>query len=361
MLKVLSDIAVAAADVLLGASPWLVVSFVLAGLMHEYVRPERLQSALGNTRLSSIAKATVSGMLLPICSCGVVPLGLGLYYSGAYLGPVLAFMAATPIINPAAVLLAYGLLGPKIATIYLIAGFVIPMILGVVGNHFAGPELYRAGAVVASTPERHERLGVAERIKSGLHYGFTDLGLVVSKYVVIGAFFAGAVFALVPASFIDRVLGDPGMLSLGSVAVLAAAMYVCAVGHIPFVAALVAAGASPGIAITFLMAGAATNLPELISMNRLIGKRATIIFASVLVAAGIGVGYVTNLLLAGETGLLVDPSKGAGTKAVANWLIASVPPWLQWASAAVIVALAIASYRGKLATLFAKRAEEVAA
>ncbi len=361
MLSVLSNILVGAVDVLLGASPWLVMSFVLAGLMHEYVRPERLQGALGNTKLSSIAKATVSGMLLPICSCGVVPLGLGLYYSGAYLGPVLAFMAATPIINPAAVLLAYGLLGPKIATIYLVAGFVIPMVLGVIGNRLAGPELFREGVVAPAVFDEREKLPLTERLRDGLHYGFTDLGLVVSKYVVIGAVFAGAVFALVPTSFIDRVLGDPGMISLGSVAVLAAAMYVCAVGHIPFVAALVAAGASPGIAITFLMAGAATNLPELISMSKLIGKRAAIIFASTLVVAGIAVGYIANLLLAGETGLLVDPSKGAGTKVVANWLIASVPPWLQWACTGVIVVLALASYRSKIAAIFLKRAEGVAA
>jgi hypothetical protein len=63
------------------------------------------QRALGNKSVSALFKATVSGMLLPICSCGVIPLGLGLYYSGAYLGPVLAFMVATPIINPAAVIL----------------------------------------------------------------------------------------------------------------------------------------------------------------------------------------------------------------------------------------------------------------
>ncbi len=73
-------------------------------------------------------------MLLPICSCGVIPLGLSLYYSGAYLGPTLAFIASTPIINPIAVFLSYGLLGPKIATIYLVVGFTVPLIIGAIGN-----------------------------------------------------------------------------------------------------------------------------------------------------------------------------------------------------------------------------------
>ena len=114
-------------DVLNDVSPWLIISFMVAGGMHHLLNPARLQHLLGNRRMSTLIKATLSGMMLPICSCGVIPLGLGLYYTGAYLGPTLAFMVATPIINPAAVLLAYGLLGPQLATIYLVSGFCVPI------------------------------------------------------------------------------------------------------------------------------------------------------------------------------------------------------------------------------------------
>ena len=134
-----------ALDILNGASVWLVISFVLAGLLHNLISPDGLQRMLGNRKISTLVKSTVSGMLLPICSCGVIPLGLGLYYSGAYLGPVLAFMTATPIINPAAVLLAYGFLGPQIATIYLVTGFVVPVLIGMVGNKLAGSEIHAPG------------------------------------------------------------------------------------------------------------------------------------------------------------------------------------------------------------------------
>ena len=123
------------------SGPWLILSFMFCGVLHALLRPETLQRSLGNRKLSFIVKATVSGMLLPICSCGVVPLSLGLYYSGAYLGPTLAFLVATPIINPAAVILAYAMLGPQIATIYLLSGFLIPFLIGVVGNALAGSEL----------------------------------------------------------------------------------------------------------------------------------------------------------------------------------------------------------------------------
>ena len=65
-----------------------------------------------------------------------------MYYSGAYLGPTLAFMTSNPIINPITIILSLGLLGKEITIIYVITGFIVPMIIGLVANRFAGNELY---------------------------------------------------------------------------------------------------------------------------------------------------------------------------------------------------------------------------
>ena len=151
--NLLSDIVRTAWDILNDVAPWLIASFIMAGLLRQFLDPAKFQRALGNRGLAAIIKATLSGMLLPICSCGVIPLGLGMYYTGAYLGPTLAFMVATPIINPAAVLLAYGLLGPEIATMYLIGGFVVPVIIGLVGNALAGKELHAPGRMSRSNKQ----------------------------------------------------------------------------------------------------------------------------------------------------------------------------------------------------------------
>jgi uncharacterized membrane protein YraQ (UPF0718 family) len=69
------------------SSDWLILSFLLAGLLHHILSPDRLQEMLGNKRVATLGKAIASGLLLPICSCGVIPLGLGLYFSGAYPSP----------------------------------------------------------------------------------------------------------------------------------------------------------------------------------------------------------------------------------------------------------------------------------
>ncbi|HAL29154.1 MAG TPA: hypothetical protein DCP20_00340 [Coriobacteriia bacterium] len=354
-----------ALDLLNGAAVWLVASFVLAGAIHEFVSPAKFQRLLGSTKLSALLRATVSGMLLPLCSCGVVPLGLSLYYSGAYLGPTLAFMAATPIINPAAFILAYGLLGPKLATAYLACGFLLPMLIGWIANRAGGAELHRPGPAFqgVAAAEAADRQPLSRRLASGIVWGFTDLGVMVSRYVVLGMLIAGLIFAVVPASIVQGYLGDPGVISIFGAAVLGAMMYVCAVGHIPFVAALVAAGAAPGLALTFLLSGAATNLPELISINRLIGKRAMVIYSASLVLASFVAGYAVNLLIGPGFVPVLDASRTGAAIGVANWFILEVPPAVAYACTAIVVALwAVAAYRSlvkRLAMRFPERAGEV--
>jgi len=347
-----------ATEILNDASPWLVVSFILAGLLHHLVTPDRWQRALGNRRFSSIVKAAVSGMLLPICSCGVIPLGLGLYYSGAYLGPTLAFMTATPIVNPAAVLLAYGLLGPEIATIYLIGGFVVPVIIGLLGNALAGPELQAPGfdsGEAAPILESEDKVSLTEKLLSGLHWGFMDLGVMVSKYIVVGVFLAGLLLGLVPKSYIHEYLGNPGMISLAGIGILGAVMYVCAVGHIPFIAAVVAAGAAPGVAITFLMTGAATNLPELVSIYKIIGRRSTLIYSVTVVAASLAIGYLTNALLMPDFLPELSYDRTVRTIDLANILIFSTPEIVRYLCSGIILALFVRSWWPRLRPVLARR------
>ncbi len=247
-------------NLLNGASTWLIFSFILAGFLHNILAPDKFQKMLGNKKISSLIKATLSGMLLPICSCGVIPLGLSLYYSGAYLGPTLAFIASTPIINPIAVFLSYGLLGPKIATIYLVVGFTVPLIIGAIGNKLGGgPELKAPGGVEEQIQKRMEeieleedQISIFEKIKmGGMLWSFSDVAVAVSKYVIPGMLLAGILLVLVPQEFIQQYLGSPNAVSILGIAVIGCIMYVCAVGHIPFIAALVASGAAPGVAITF--------------------------------------------------------------------------------------------------------------
>ena len=342
------------------SSSWMVFSFAVAGVLHEFLKPEKIQkTAIGSKRISGVFWTTLSGMFIPICSCGTIPLGISMYYSGAYLGPTLAFMTSTPMINPLAVILAWGLLGKEITIIYIITGFVAPMIIGIVANHFAGNELHiglrnknneeAEGTISLETDEEEEPAmiqlefeepSVWEKLKSGLRWSFTELSVTISKYTVSGMLIAGFLFTVASQSFVQDYLGNPGMISLLGITVVAALMYVCAVGHIPFIAALVASGAAPGVAITFLMAGAGTNIPELLTISKTIGKRAMFMYFSMVVVISNLVGYLTNRLLMPGFNPVLDFDRTSHTIQQANKLIIALPDWGEWICSGILVAYA---------------------
>lgn len=344
MILFIKNILLSAIHILNGASVWLVISFILAGLLHEFLEPSKFQRMLGNKKMSSILKATLSGMLLPICSCGVIPLGLSMYYSGAYLGPTLAFMTATPIINPIAVILCFGLLGSKIGIIYLLCGFLLPVIIGFLGNQFSGDELSMGIELEVSQGQldlETEKLSILQRISSGIHWVLNDMGMVVSKYVILGMIGAGFLLTVFPSDIIGHYLGNPGMLSLGSVAVMAGIMYVCAVGHIPFIAALIASGAAPGVGIVFLMAGTATNLPELISIYKIIGRRAVILYSGTITLSAFVVGFLTNQYLMPGFEPAINFNQTTHTIEIANKLLFVAPNFMKYMCSVIIFLLFI--------------------
>lgn len=350
------DTLVTAFIMLNGSSGWLMISFVLAGILHNVVTPARFQKHLGNKKVSSLIKSTISGMFLPICSCGVIPIGISMYYSGAYLGPMLAFMTSTPIINPIAVILCFGLLGPKITIIYIIAGFTLPMLVGFLGNTFGKDELCVTSDDDSEMIElEEERKGFLENVVDGMKWSFGELALTISKYVVVGMLMAGFITTIFPSSIIQKYLGNPGLLSMASITVLACIMYVCAVGHIPFIAALVASGAAPGVAITFLIAGAATNLPEIISMYNVIGKRTVVIYTATLTIGSIIIGYLTNILLGGDLSYINSQADGSSVK-LANTLFLNIPESVTYVCSILIIVFCIIAILPKVREVVKKYA-----
>ena len=353
-----------AVNMINGASYWMVLSLIVAGCLHEFLTPEALQkSNLGTTKVTGVLWSTLTGMLIPICSCGSIPLGIGLYHSGAYLGPTLAFMTSSPMINPIAIILAYGMLGPQIATVYVITGFVAPMIIGLVANRFAGNELYlkRDENAPPRIQLEMEKPSVPRRVLMGLRWSFSELALMIGKYTVLGMLTAALIFSLFPQSAIQRYLGNPSFISLLGITVIAAVMYVCAVGHIPFIAAIVASGAAPGVAITFLMAGAATNISELITIRHTIGKRAMLMYFGLVVSISNMVGYITNRLFPDFVPVL---NYDAVTHSIstANTMIHEAPDWLKYACTCLLVCYALyagfSALRSRLRKLSARRNAE---
>jgi hypothetical protein len=173
-------------------------------------------------------------------------------------------------------------------------------------------------------------------------------------YIAIGIALAGILGVLVPQGWMSGYLGgDSPLMSLLAVALFGAMIYVCAVAHIPLVAAMLAAGAGPGAAIVFLVTGAATNLPEIVALQRLIGRRTVAVYVAAVVALSVLAGWLVNLWLVDYQPVL-DPLASLELSEVAAGLTPVVPGWLATASAVVVAALAAAGVWERVSRLAAR-------
>jgi len=114
--------------------PFLFIGFLLSGLIHEFVPARLVERHLGGNGIKPILYSTLAGTILPVCCIGSLPIALSLHQKGARLGPVLAFLVATPATSVTALLVSYGLLGLKFTMFIFFSVILMGLIMGIVGN-----------------------------------------------------------------------------------------------------------------------------------------------------------------------------------------------------------------------------------
>ena len=110
-------------------SPYLLFGFFFAGALRVFFSPEKVSSHLGKGRISSVIKAALFGIPLPLCSCGVIPTAISLRRQGANKGATLSFLISTPTTGIDSILATYALLGPLFALYRVISSFVARVFL----------------------------------------------------------------------------------------------------------------------------------------------------------------------------------------------------------------------------------------
>lgn len=120
------------AAILLELMPYFLAGVLLGGFLSEFVSRAAIERHMGAGGGKSIALATCAGGVVPICSCGIVPVLAGLVQAGLPLAPVVAFLIAAPMLNPATVAMTVGMLGWQLAVARIVAVFAIAMTTGLV-------------------------------------------------------------------------------------------------------------------------------------------------------------------------------------------------------------------------------------
>ncbi len=313
MTDFLSQWAILTWQVLTTASPWLIAGFLMAGAIHVLLPTDKVTRHLGKPGLGAVIKASLIGVPLPLCSCGVIPVATALRKQGASRGATASFLISTPETGVDSISVSYVMLGPFLAVIRPIAAFITAFITGALVSFL--DRIDQPASEISPPPQEKNRdnpsesccchaativvpqkkTGFVARVFDAVRYGLVDMFADLSHWLAIGFVLAGLIAAVIPAGFIEQYVGtgwSPKLLMV----MIGLPLYVCATSSTPIAAALMAKGLSPGAAVVFLLVGPATNIATMVVVSQMLGYRALAIYLTCIVVVALGLGFAVDAL-----------------------------------------------------------------
>ncbi len=294
-MEVIKAIFVTVFSIMNAMSPYLLLGFLFAGILHVFVPQHLFSNYLSKSNWVSVLYATLFGIPLPLCSCGVIPTAMALYKEGASKGAVISFLIATPQTGVDSIIATYSLLGLPFAVIRPLAALFTSLFAGLVTNAFTSQESPRVTARQTEEAAQKNR-SFTQKLKGVFQYGYVEMMEDIGKMLLFGLLVAGLISHFVPDNFFT-VFGNNTWLTMLLVLVVSVPMYVCATGSIPIAIALMVKGMSPGTALVLLMAGPAANIASMWVIGKVLGRKTFLLYLTTLVIGAIGCGLLIDNFL----------------------------------------------------------------
>jgi uncharacterized membrane protein YraQ (UPF0718 family) len=278
-------------------SPYLLFGFLVAGLLSMFISAKTVERHLGSRGFWSVLKASLFGVPLPLCSCGVIPVSMSLYKHGASRGAVISFLLSTPQTGVDSIFVTYSLLGPVFAIFRPVAALVTGLFGGTLVNVF---DQNPAEQNQPCTDDCCNDTKKENRLLKALRYGFLVLPADIGKAMLVGLVIAAVISATIPDDFFAVYLtAGGGLLAMVVMMAVGIPMYVCATASVPIAAALIEKGLDPGAAMVFLMTGPATNAAAFTTLWSILGKKTALLYLLSVVVCAFAAGFVLDLIYRG--------------------------------------------------------------
>jgi len=322
--------------------PFLIIGFVLSGLIHEFVPAKLVERHLGGKGIKPILYTTLAGTLLPVCCIGSLPIALSLHQKGARLGPVLAFLVATPATSITALLVCYGLLGLKFTVFIFFAVILMGLIMGIAGNviklkrlenaknplsckennfaidpicgmnvdkcdglriEYKGELYYFCSTHCQTTfekePEKYitsdnSKDRIKNRLISVVRY-ILDMVRKIGLEILLGLVLAALVSTIAPVGeFVGKHFSG-GLGYLFSL-IFGLVMYTCSTASVPLVHAFISQGMNVGAGMVLLIAGPVTSWGALLVLRKSFGSKTLILYLTIISILALSFGYIFYLI-----------------------------------------------------------------
>lgn len=322
----------------------LVPAFFLAGAIASLFSKESVLKFFGADapRYISYTVAAVSGCLLAVCSCTVLPLFAGIYKRGAGIGPATTFLFSAPAINILAIVYTAKILGYDLGAARAFTAVLLSVLVGLVmaliyerkvserksiktfgeEEHKHSAQLFLLLLVVLLAPEFMTTWGwkfstqllawapligltaflsyrwfSKEELESWMGETWF-LARQITPLLIIGVFFAGIAVEVLPKEIVASFVGGNSLGSNFISSVAGALMYFSTLTEVPIIDALTRLGMGKGPSLAMLLAGPALSLPNMIVINRIMGAKRGMTYISIVVLIATVSGFVFGEMIA---------------------------------------------------------------
>ena len=340
----------------------LVPAFFIAGAISVFVSQASVMKYFGAkaNKFLSYSIASVSGTILAVCSCTVLPLFSGIYKRGAGLGPAVAFLYSGPAINVLAIILTARILGWQLGLARAIGAVVFSVVIGLlmhliflkeekarhangdfaVGEvkeaHFLGKTVLYFGSMVAflvfanwgkPLEGDHGVWSVIYQIKWWIAgFSLASLALMLLKWfkkdelkewtsatwgfalqilplllggVLVSGFLLGRVGheGVIPSRYVTTLVGGNSLWANFFSSIVAAFMYFATLTEVPILQGLMNSGMGKGPALALLLAGPALSLPSMLVLRSIMGTKKTVVYVSLVVIMATITGMIFGFIV----------------------------------------------------------------
>lgn len=319
----------------------LVPAFFIAGAMAALIPKDLLLPYLGKKSPKHVAYpiSVVTGLLLAVCSCTVLPLFAGIRKGGAGIGPAIAFLYTAPATNIVAILYTGSLIGWDIAFARIFFSILFAVVIGIIINSlfhedtesdnaetFAKIEtkydtkrllyffsaligILLAGTRISGTELKYSTVGVLivitavitkkfftrDEVRSWMNesWGFAKT---IAPLLLAGVFVSGIVKVLLPQEFVAEYVGSNSLSNMFIPVIFGVLVYFPTLVEVPMAKVFIDLGMAKGPLLAYLLSDPVLSLPSILVVSKIMGTKRTAVYVVLIIVLTVSGGYLFGLM-----------------------------------------------------------------
>ena len=277
----------------LAAQLWyfVVLGALFSTLAWRYLPKTRIRRALQQRANGSIVAATLLALISPLCTFAAIPVAGRLINMGVPAAPLVAFVVASPLMNPALFVYTAGTISMEMAIARLVTATSVGLLAGFAAQSalrrrltFAVRTAISAEHAPATADGRSEVGKLAQRFRGDL--------LFIAKFFGLGIFIAALVKTFLSQELVLALVGPGSVWAVPVAVALGVPLYACGGGSIPIVESMMQMGMSPGAALGFFIAGPATKFSTLTMLGAVWGRRILLFYLGLMLVGALFWGFL---------------------------------------------------------------------